>query len=51
MKDSIGNGYRAWFVNPIGVPFHKDFQTSEEMDDFIHRAREVGTKFMGFVSL
>ena len=51
MKDSTGNEYRAWFVNPLGVPFHKDFPTSKEMDDFIHRAREVGTKLTGFVSL
>ena len=47
----MGDRYRAWFVNPFGVPFHKDFPTSEEIDNFISRAREVGTKLTGFVSL
>lgn len=47
----MGYEYRAWFVNPFGVPFHKDFTTAQEMDDFINRAYEVGTKLSGFVSL
>ena len=47
----MGKQYRAWFVNPLGVPFHKDFMTSEEMDAFIDKARAVGTKLVGFMSI
>ena len=47
----MGYRYRAWYLNPYGVPFHKDFRTCEEMDDFNRRAHDVGTKLTGYVSL
>ncbi len=47
----MGYTLRAWYLNPFGVPFHKDFPTEEKMEDFNRRAHEVGTKFLGFVSL
>lgn len=47
----MGYGYRAWFLNPLGVPFHKDFETAKVMDAFIEKAAAVGTKLTGFVSI
>ncbi len=47
----MGYKHRAFFINPHGVPFHKDFRTGEEMERFIEKAREVGTKLTGFVGI
>ena len=47
----MGYTIRAWYLSPFGVPFHKDFLTEKEMDDFNRRTVEVGTKLVGFVSL
>lgn len=43
--------YRAWFVNELGHKFSKDFETGEQMELFITRALEVGTRLTGFVSI
>ena len=40
----MGYTCRAWFVNPHGVPFHKDFHTKEKMSEFVRAAVAVGTK-------
>ncbi len=47
----MGYSYRAWYLSPFGVPFHKDFHTAEEMDAFNRSAQEVGTKILEFVGL
>ena len=47
----MGYELRAFFINPHGVPFHKDFMTEPGMMDFIRKAREVGTEFVGYVSI
>lgn len=47
----MGYQHRAFFINPHGVPFHKDFMTGDEMEDFIRKAKEAGTKLTGFVSI
>lgn len=46
----MGYQYKAWFLNPLGVPFHKYFRTADEMDKFITKASEVGTTLRGFIS-
>lgn len=47
----MGYTHRAFFINPFGVPFHKNFSSGEEMEKFIRSAREIGTKLSGFVSI
>ena len=42
---------RAWFVNMFGRKFSKDFETIEELESCLARAREVETEFIGYVSL
>ena len=42
---------RAWFVNMLGEQFSKDFETLEEFEAFIDRARQVGTKLIGSVGI
>lgn len=48
---TLGNTTRAWFINPMGVPFHKDFPNGEQMEEFISRAAKAGSKLTGFASL
>ncbi len=43
--------YKAWFVNCLGHGFSKVFNTFAEMDEFIERAFEVGTRLTSYVSL
>ncbi len=47
----MGYRFRAWYLSPFGIPFHKDFHTAEEMDAFNRSAQEVGTKILEFVGL
>ena len=47
----MGYAFRAWYLSPFGIPFHKDFHTAEEMDAFNRSAQEVGTKILEFVGL
>ena len=47
----FGDTIRAWYVNPLGVPFHKDFSDGNKMEEFNARARSVGTKIIGFASI
>lgn len=43
--------YRAWFINEIGHKFSKDFETGCDMERFIYRAANVGTRLIGFISI
>ena len=43
--------YKAWFINELGHKFSKDFETGEEMEAFILKASEGGTKLTGFISI
>ena len=43
--------YRAWFINELGHKFTKEFVTGEEMENFITKALEIGTKLTGFASI
>lgn len=43
--------YKAFFISFLGHSFSKEFNTFAEMDEFIGRALEVGTKFTGSVSI
>ena len=47
----MGYTIRAWYMNPSGVPFHKDFRTGDEMEVFTEKAIKVGTKMTGFASI
>ena len=47
----MGYTHRAFFINPFGVPFHKDFRSGDEMEKFIGKAAEAGTTLKGFVSI
>ena len=47
----MGYTIRAWFTNPNGVPFHKDFTNRTEMESFVEKAHGVGSKLVGFASL
>ena len=47
----MGYQYRAWYLNPFGVPFHKNFLTYAEMDNFNRQAHDAGTKLLGYASL
>ena len=42
----MGYEYRAWFISPRGIPFHKDFTTYREMQEFIKAAKTVGTRLV-----
>lgn len=46
----MGYEYRAFFINPHGVPFHKDFMTIAGMAGFIKEAQEAGTRIKGYAS-
>jgi len=46
----MGYEFRAFFVNPHGVPFHKDFMTIAGMAGFVREAKEAGSKFKGYDS-
>ena len=43
--------YRAWFINCLGHYFHREFNNGNEMEDFINRAGEIGTKLITFESV
>jgi len=43
--------FRAWFVNELGHEFSKDFESGEEMEEFIERAADIGTRLTGFISI
>lgn len=46
-----GSVIRAFFVNPFGVPFHKDFADFEKMMEFVRKAEAVGSELRGFASI
>lgn len=41
----MGYQFRAFFISIYGVPFHKDFRTRKEMEEFILKAREAGSEY------
>lgn len=47
----FGDTIRAWYVNPSGVPFHKDFTSAEKMEEFNEKAKAVGTRMTGFCGI
>ena len=56
MKDrfearNFGYSIRAFYINPFGVPFHKDFRDDNEMAIFNRKAEDAGTTFTGYVSI
>lgn len=42
--------FKAWFVNELGHKFSKEFESGEEMERFIERSSEVGTKLTSFIN-
>ena len=41
---------RAFFITYDNRYFHKDFDLMKDLVDFIYRAKEVGTQFLGYAS-
>ena len=48
---SFGYRLRAFYINPYGVPFHKDFRDDNELEIFNRKAEDVGTTFTGYISI
>ena len=43
--------FKAWFINELGHEFSKEFESGEEMEEFIERASDIGTRLTGFTSI
>jgi len=43
--------FKAWFINELGHEFSKEFESGEELKEFIERASDIGTKLTGFTSI
>ena len=42
----MGYTVRVWYKTQRGVPFHKDFTTTDEAERFNEKAQEAGTEIV-----
>lgn len=40
----FGYTVRAWYINRKGIPFHKDFRSTVELDRFTEKALKAGAE-------